>query len=144
MGEQLFGAVAAGKRPRWLGRLDQPHALSYLPDIAAGLVTLGEHPEADGEAWHLPVSPALAGAEWAERTGAAAGRPVRPSTVSRPMLTILGLFMPLLRELKENLYQWERPWVVDDSKFREAFGASATEVDEGIGRTLAWFKRRQT
>ena len=50
VGEQFFAAVARGKGPRWMGRLDQPHALSYLPDIAAGLVTLGEHPEADGQA----------------------------------------------------------------------------------------------
>ena len=56
VGEQFFAAVARGKAVRWMGRLDQPHALSYLPDIAAGLVTLGEHPEADGEVWHLPVS----------------------------------------------------------------------------------------
>jgi nucleoside-diphosphate-sugar epimerase len=144
VGEQLFGAVAAGKRPRWLGRLDQPHSLSYLPDIAAGLVTLGEHPEADGEAWHLPVSPALTGAEWAERIAAVVGRPVRPSTVSRTMLVVLGTFMPLLRELRETLYQWERPWLIDDSKFRSTFGATATDADEGIRSSLEWFDRTQT
>ena len=139
VGEQFFAAIARGKAPRWLGRLDQPHALSFLPDIAAGLVTLGEHPEADGEVWHLPVSPALTGAEWSERTAAIVGRPVRPSRVTRPMLVALGLFMPLLRELRETLYQWERPWVVDDSKFRAAFGAGATDVDDGIRRSLEWF-----
>ncbi len=136
VGEQFFGAVASGKKPRWMGRQDQPHALSFLPDIAAGLVTLGEHPEADGQVWHLPVSPALTGAEWAERTAAIAGREVKPSTVTRPMLVALGLFMPLLRELRETLYQWERPWLVDDAKFRAAFGAEATDVDEGIRRAL--------
>ena len=109
VGEQFFAAIARGKAPRWLGRLDQPHALSFLPDIAAGLVSLGEHPEADGEVWHLPVSPALTGAEWSERTAAIVGRPVRPSRVTRPMVFGLGLFMPLLRELRETLYQWERP-----------------------------------
>ena len=140
VGEQFFAAIARGKSPRWLGRLDQPHALSFLPDIAAGLVTLGEHPEADGQAWHLPVSPALTGAEWSERTAAIVGRPVRPSRVTRPMLVGLGLFMPLLRELRETLYQWERPWVVDDSKFRSAFGAGATDVDDGIRRTLEFFE----
>ena len=142
VGEQFFVAVARGKGPRWMGRLDQPHALSFLPDIAAGLVTLGEHPEADGEAWHLPVSPALTGAEWSERTGAVAGRDVKPSTVTRPMLVALGLFMPLLRELRETLYQWERPWGVDDSKFRSAFGVDATDVDAGIRRTLESFQAR--
>ena len=139
VGEQFFAAIARGKAPRWMGRLDQPHALSFLPDIAAGLVTLGEHPEADGEAWHLPVSPALTGAEWSERTAAIVGRSVRPSRVTRPMLIGLGLFMPLLRELRETLYQWERPWVVDDSKFRAAFGAGATDVNDGIRRSLEWF-----
>jgi nucleoside-diphosphate-sugar epimerase len=140
VGEQFFAAIARGKAPRWLGRLDQPHALSFLPDIAAGLVTLGEHPEADGQAWHLPVSSALTGAEWSERTAAIVGRSVRPSRVTRPMLIGLGVFMPLLRELRETLYQWERPWVVDDSKFRSAFGVAATDVDDGIRRTLAWFE----
>jgi nucleoside-diphosphate-sugar epimerase len=139
VGEQFFAAVAGGKTVRWLGRLDQPHALSYLPDIAAGLVTLGEHPEADGEAWHLPVSPALTGAEWSERTAAIAGRPVNPSRVSRPMVVALGLFVPVLRELRETLYQWERPWLVDDSKFRTAFGVAATDADEAIRRTLEAF-----
>jgi nucleoside-diphosphate-sugar epimerase len=142
VGEQFFAAIARGKTPRWMGRLDQPHALSFLPDIAAGLVTLGEHPEADGQAWHLPVSPALTGTEWSERTAAIVGRPVRPSRVTRPMLIGLGLFMPLLRELRETLYQWERPWVVDDSKFRTAFGVGATDADEGIRRSLEWFDRR--
>ena len=139
VGEQFFGAVAAGRKPRWLGRLDQPHALSYLPDIAAGLVTLGEHPEADGQAWHLPVSPALTGAEWAERTGRIVGREVNPSTISRPMVVALGLFMPILREVREMLYQWERPWIIDDSKFRSAFGATATDVDTGIRRAIESF-----
>ncbi len=142
VGEQFFAAIARGKTPRWLGRLDQPHALSFLPDIAAGLVTLGEHPEADGQVWHLPVSPALTGAEWSERTAAIVGHSVQPSRVTRPMLIGLGLFMPLLRELRETLYQWEQPWLVDDSKFRSAFREGATDVDEGIRRTIAWFEGR--
>lgn len=58
------------------------------------------------------------------------------------MVVGLGLFMPLLRELRETLYQWERPWLVDDSKFRTAFGATATDVDEGIRRTLDCFTSR--
>ena len=140
VGDQFFAAVAAGRTPRWLGRTDQPHALSYLPDIATGLAMLGERDEADGQAWHLPVSPALTGAEWAERTGSIVGREVKPSTVSRPMLVALGIFMPLLRELRETLYQWERPWLVDDSKFRSTFGATATDPDEGIRQSIDWWR----
>ena len=61
---------------------------------------------------------------------------MKPSTVTRPILVALGLFMPLLRELRETLYQWERPWLVDDSKFRDAFGAEATDIDEAIRSAL--------
>jgi nucleoside-diphosphate-sugar epimerase len=60
------------------------------------------------------------------------------------MLVALGTFMPLLRELRETLYQWEHPWLVDDSKFRQAFGVGATDVDDGIRRTLEWFEGRDT
>ena len=133
---------AEGKRPRWLGRLDQPHVLSYLPDIAAGLVTLGESDTADGKVWHLPVSEAMTGQQWAERLSRVAGRPVDPSRVSRPMVVALGVFVPLLRELRETLYQWEQPWIVDDTMFRTAFGVDATSTDNAIAQTLEWFQTR--
>ena len=141
-GDTFFRAIASGKRPRWLGRLDQPHVLSYLPDIAAGLVTLGERYAADGKVWHLPVSEPLTGQQWAERVSHVVGRPVHLSRVSRPMVVALGLFMPLLRELRETLYQWEQPWIVDDTTFRETFGAEATSTDKAIAQTLEWFKGR--
>jgi nucleoside-diphosphate-sugar epimerase len=41
VGERLFDAALRGRRVRWLGRLDMPHTLSYLEDLARGLVTLG-------------------------------------------------------------------------------------------------------
>ena len=61
--------------------------LSYLPDTAAGLVTLGERDEADGRVWHLPVA---AGADRA-RVGRAAGigggsAAAGSARISRPML----------------------------------------------------------
>src|SRR5215207_4962698 len=48
-GEPVFARALAGKRPVWNGRLDQPHTLHFLPDVARGLVTLADRREADGE-----------------------------------------------------------------------------------------------
>ena len=31
-----------------------PHTHTYIPDFAKALVVLGERPEADGQAWHVP------------------------------------------------------------------------------------------
>ena len=142
VGELFFGAAAAGKQPRWLGSLDQPHSLGFLPDMAAGLVTLGEHDDADGRAWHLPAQPAMTGRQWADRLSATLRRSLRLGRVSRPMILAAGLFSPLLRELRGTLYQWERPWVVDDGAFRTAFSAAPTPTDEALEATVAWFHAR--
>ncbi len=43
-----------------------------------------------------------------------------------------------MQELEEVLYQFERPFVVDHSKFERAFGAEPTPLAEAIGQTLDW------
>ena len=54
---------------------------------------------------------------------------------------LLGLFNPLLRELNETLYQFERPFVSDASKFQAAFGPfESTPHPEAIARTVEWFR----
>ena len=50
------------------------------------------------------------------------------------------LFSPTLRAVTEQLYQSERPWVVDSSKFERAFGWSATPLPDAISATVAWFR----
>jgi hypothetical protein len=48
--------------------------------------------------------------------------------------------MSQMREVKEVLYTFEQPFVVDHSQFEKAFGAKVTPHDEAIARTLAWFR----
>jgi nucleoside-diphosphate-sugar epimerase len=38
------------------------------------------------------------------------------------------------------LYEFEKPFVVDSSKFERAFGVKATPMREAIKETVAWFK----
>lgn len=53
---------------------------------------------------------------------------------------ILGLFMPTMREYLHTLYQFTDPWVVDDTAFRTTFGARATDLDEALAATFAWYR----
>jgi nucleoside-diphosphate-sugar epimerase len=46
LGDQAMRAALAGRPAQVLGDPDQPHTYSYIPDIAAGLAILGEHPDA--------------------------------------------------------------------------------------------------
>ena len=116
LGEFLFDAAVRGKTTRWLGSLDVPHAVSYLEDMAVGLATLGERDEADGQIWHLPVNATLTGREFLTAVWHAVGQPARIGRVGRLTIRIGGLFSPRTRELNETLYQWERPFLVDDAE----------------------------
>jgi nucleoside-diphosphate-sugar epimerase len=144
LGAFLFDAAVKAKTTRWLGSLDVPHAVSYLEDMAVGLATLGERDEADGQIWHMPVSATLTGREFLTAVWQAVGQPAKIGRVGRLTIRIGGLFSPRTRELNETLYQWERPFLVDDSKWQRAFGPyRPVPLEEAVERTLAWFKSRQ-
>jgi len=143
LGPQIFAAAAAGKTARWIGELDEPHTVSYLPDIAAGLVTLGENPKTDGHAWHLPVGPPVTGDEFLDLVWAAAGGRPKSAGLSRGTQRILGAFNPVVKELGETWYQRDRAFIVDDTAFRASFGAfQVTPLEQAVAATLAWFKQQ--
>jgi nucleoside-diphosphate-sugar epimerase len=141
-GETLMKPALRGKRARWLASLDQPHTLNYLEDMARALVTLGERPEADGQVWHLPAAEPLTGRQFLELVFAEAGHPPKIGVASRPMIRLVGLFNSLVRELNVTMYQYERPFVSDASRFQRAFGPfEPTPHPEAVRRTVAWFRR---
>lgn len=144
-GEPVFGRVLAGKRPQWTGKLDVPHTFHYLPDIARGLITLAEQPEADGEVWHLPAAEPLSAQEFFDLVFEAAGRPTpaKAQIAGPALLAVAGIFSPMLRELRETAYQFRRPFVLDSSKFEGAFGRlEPTPHREAVERTVEWFRSR--
>jgi hypothetical protein len=54
----------------------------------------------------------------------------------------LGPFNPNVRETVEMMYQFEQPFVVDDSKFVSTFGAQATPLDNALQTTLSWYRNQ--
>ncbi len=52
--------------------------------------------------------------------------PVRVRTLRGPVLAAAAVVSPLLRELRELRYQWERPYVLDDTAARARFGIAPT------------------
>lgn len=142
-GVLLFGALGKGKQPRWLGRLDQPHTLHYLPDVGRALVALSDAADdAYGRAWVLPAAEPRTGAEWIEAAAGAAGRDVRPRVIAPWQNRLAGLFVPMVRELNEIMYQFTEPFVVDDTRYRAAFDARVTGPEEGVAATVDWFLAR--
>lgn len=120
---------------------DQPHDFTYVPDFARALVTLIDAPDdAYGEAWHVPNAPTQSSRELLTLAAKLIG--VRPRiTVLPPALApLLGLFKAEIRELKEMRFQWDRPYLVDTTKFSRRFWSDATPFEEGLRATIAFYR----
>ncbi len=143
VGDVLFGAAVGGRRARWLGRLDKPHSLNYLPDVARGLIRLASEPRALGEIWHVPAAEPLSGEAFVALIESALGRHVQVTATSAVALWVAGLFDARARETREMVYQWERPFVLDASKFQRAFGPfEPTPTEVSVPTTVNWFAER--
>jgi hypothetical protein len=93
-----------------------------------------------GEVWHLPTVAAESTRALAERIGRRLelDRVVRVARVPRIALRALGLFSPMMREVAEMTYQWDVPYVLDDTKFRAAFGVEPTPIEEQVDVVARW------
>ena len=74
------------------------------------------------------------------RVAAAAGTGGGVSAMPKPLVHLLALFNPAVREIKEVLFEFEEPFVVDSSRFEQAFGQTATPLDQAIPATVEWFR----
>jgi nucleoside-diphosphate-sugar epimerase len=140
LGGTVFGTALTGRTAQIMGNPHQPHSYSYTPDVAAALITLGTQPSATGTVWHLPVAEARNTRQIIDHVYRLAGHKTRSYAAGRTTLTLLGLIKPAMREYLNTLYQFTDRWVVDDSKFRTAFGAHATTLDDALPATLQWYR----
>ena len=140
----VFTNALQGKRVTLTANPELPHSLSYIGDVGEVLVRLGENDRALGRAWHIPNVPAIPLGEFVNAVFGAAGQAVKvtylPKPVTETLLPVMGLFIPPVRGLSENLYQTYEPFVVDDSAYKKTFGDHATSLQQGITRTLEWLR----
>lgn len=140
---RVMPRLLRGKPVSTLGDPDAPHSWTYLPDVAGALVEVAGEERAWGHAWHVPTEPALSTREMVDRLAARAGTgPVAVRGLPPAVLGAASVFSPLIRELKEVRYQFDRPFVVDSSAYEAAFALRATPVDEQIRATVDWWRER--
>ncbi|MEV0173674.1 NAD-dependent epimerase/dehydratase family protein [Streptomyces sp. NPDC050803] len=138
LGAAVFPAALTGGEVPGLGDIDLPHSYTNIEDVAAGLATLGEHPEGDGRVWHLPTAPAVSTREILTMIERRVGRPLKivPVPEARPFGPFDEEFMA---EYAEMFYQHTEPQIMDSSAFEQAFGAAPVPLQETIDATVAWY-----
>lgn len=141
LGEISFGNIAKGKAAQCLGDVTQLHSYAYVPDVARALQAVGEGPdEVLGQAWHAPHAPAITTHEVLQQFAQAVHKELKIAELPDWTLRLIGLFNGDIRELHEMLYQWRRPFTVDDSRFVQRFGIKATPLHKGIRKTATWYR----
>ncbi len=141
MGGRAFYPLLRGKPAQLIGRIDLPHTHTYLKDFGTALVMLGERGEADGQAWHVPNDqPAMTQEELVRLFAQEAEIEPKVSSMGKTMMRIGGLFIPEARESVEMMYEFEKPFIIDSSRFETTFGLKATPIEEAIKETVAWYK----
>jgi nucleoside-diphosphate-sugar epimerase len=138
----LFGNAAKGKSMTWMVRADVPHQFVYTPDAARLFYMLSVES-------HLPpyfvlnyggkIVENVAGL--ANEISREAGSPNRLRLFSKTTLKILGWFMPVVRELNENIYQFENCIMLDDTKVRSKYPEfKETRFADALRETINWYR----
>jgi len=141
VGKSFFESVLAGKKVNLLGNIDLLHTYTYVKDFAEALVHLGSHDEAFGQVWHIPNAPTITTRQFIEIVEKQINKPIKVQSAGRKMVSFLGLFNPMLREIKEMMYSWEQEYIVSHEKYKSNFGDSFTSHEDAIRETVQWWKK---
>ncbi len=127
-GDRVREPAEAGRTVRPLGRVDLPHAWTYLPDLAAAMVAAAELPAAPDRVLLGPVVHATQ-RELAAAYAHAAGRDdVRVGPVPAWALRALAPFSADLRAMASMSYLFTEPLVVDEDACPTALGVHPTPL----------------
>jgi nucleoside-diphosphate-sugar epimerase len=144
LGERTFVPALAGKRVYAFGDMDVPHTYTFIEDFGKALVILGERDEALGQVWHVPNAETVSTRTLVTMIFEEARQKPNVSSMSPTMMQMIGLLIPAVREMKEMMYEFQKPFIVDSSKFSRTFGNHATPLRDAIRKTLIWYRGRHS
>ncbi len=140
LGDRVIPRILKGKSVSVIGDVTAPHSWTFVDDVATTLVACALAPSSWGRAWHVPTNPPRSAVEAVGDIADAAGVPhVAVRAIPVPVLRALGLFSPLMRELPKTMYQFQVPFIIDDSETRRELGVEPTPWPDVLAASLAPF-----
>lgn len=136
--ETVINPLSQGKKANWMASVDYKHSYTYTPDAGKATALLGNTDDAYGQVWHVPTaSNPYTGKEWIEKIAKELGVEAKYRTTSKGTLKLGGIFVPIYKELVEMLYQYDRDYVFDSTKFEKRFDFKPTSYDDGIREIIS-------
>jgi nucleoside-diphosphate-sugar epimerase len=126
-----------GKKAQVFGNVNKIHTYTFTPDAAEATAMLGNTADAYNQVWHVPTTKdKLTTLDWIGLIAKELNRKAHLQKVPTWMLHVLGVFVPIMREFPEMLYQYEQDYIFDSSKFEKHFGVLATSPEDGVKRMI--------
>ena len=138
----IYDNLAKGKKASWFCNTKVIHSSSYTPDLAKGTAMLGNSNEAYNQIWNLPTDPQkITGEEWINLFAAEMQTSNKYQVLPGWGIRALGLFVPILKEMYEMRYQYDRDYYFDSAKFDKHFNFTPTTNAEAVRQTVAELKK---
>jgi nucleoside-diphosphate-sugar epimerase len=135
--DMVYKNIKKGKKPNWFIDANKKHSFTYTPDAAKATALLGNTADAYNQVWHLPTDKnALTGKEIIASFAKEMNVESKVSILPMWLLKIIGLFIPIMKEMPEMMYQYDRDYFFDSSKFEKRFNFRTTPYEEGVKLTI--------
>ena len=139
--ELVYNSLKKNKKANWLADANKIHSFTNTFDAAKGTAILGNTPDAYNQIWHLPTDPSpITGKQWIELFAKALNAKPGIREIPMWMLSIMGIFNPILKEFKEMGYQYDRDYFFDSSKFTKQFNYTPYTPEESVNQIISQFK----
>lgn len=130
--ETVYKNIKNGKKANWFCSTAFLHSFTYTPDAGKATALLGNESAAYNQVWHVPTAPPMTGKQWIDNFAQQMNAPARVQLAGKAIVRLMGLFKPVMREFVEMLYQWDRDYVFDSSKFEKQFNLPPTPITQAI------------
>jgi len=136
--KEILDAAASGKTANVLGPIDRPHEYVFIPDVAPVIADLFDRPELFGEIYNFAGAGTINTRDFIAEVERVSGSSIKTLVANKTMLRLLGIGIPMMRELVEMNYLQTEPLILDDAKLRAALpSVHKTSYAAGIAQTLA-------
>jgi len=139
-----FVAALQGRTANLIGPIDTPHEFVFVPDVGPVVLDLAAKPEARGRWWNLAGAGVTSQKELACMAFGFTVKTMKTRVMGKTMLRIVGLFVPMMREMVEMHYLQTTPVLLDDTALLTLLGnVRKTTYADGVKKSIEYLHARK-
>lgn len=140
LGAGFFRPVMNGRKVSIFGSATEKHSWTFLDDFARTLIAASDYKGEWGRAWLVPSDEPLTRTDIAARIAGITGNHAQVASFSAVLLRTLGIVSPGIRAANDSAYQFNRPFVIDATETTTLLGVTATQWQDALAATVAWYR----